>query len=223
MRILMVALFALIMASCQTNETTNPKPVEVDQVEVTGKDVTLWATYYYAKAVKAVAVGVPLRDMGDKVIGPKLDSNTWCLAAIEGTVIIDGQTYNYAGTKSPAQAKCPMHRPSEKVRWVKSKFAFGAGNKSNALIPFKSIACDQSIFKFGQKFFIPEAKGVKLPDGTSHNGIFECGDVGGAIKGNHIDVFIGAIEGGNTGAMKVNPFSFIKSRSSGTFKAILID
>lgn len=220
MRFLIVALFALLLASCQTNET---KPVEVDQVQVTGKDVTLWATYYYAKAVKAVAVGVPLRDMADKVIGPKLDPRTWCLAAIEGTVIVDSQTYNYAGTKSPAQTSCPVHRPSEKVRWVKSKYPFGVGNKGNALIPFKTIACDQSVFKYGQRFFIPEAKGAKLPDGTSHDGIFECGDVGGAIKGNHIDVFIGAVSGGNEGAMSINPFSFIKSKSSGTLKAVLID
>jgi 3D (Asp-Asp-Asp) domain-containing protein len=76
--------------------------------------------------------------------------------------------------------------------------------------------------KFGTKIYIPDAQGAILPDGSKHNGIFECGDTGGAITGNHIDVFIGAVKGGNSEAMQVNPFSFIKSNSSKTFKAYVI-
>ena len=80
-------------------------------------------------------------------------------------------------------------------------------------MPFESIAADQSRFKFGQKIYIPSAVGTELPNGKIHNGIFIVSDVGGLIKGNHIDVFIGSA--------KVNPFKFVKSSSSQTFDAYL--
>ncbi|MCR9203129.1 MAG: 3D domain-containing protein, partial [Halobacteriovoraceae bacterium] len=56
-----------------------------------------------------------------------------------------------------------------------------------------------------------------LPDGseTVHDGYFFAGDTGGAIKGTHIDVYIGVA--------KKNPFSWVKSNSSGTFKAKVVN
>lgn len=245
-----LVLTLLLAFSCtdQTPPTPTPiEPVPVEQAEegtviVEGslreppknaQAITLWATYYYMKEVPASSTGVPLRDMNNNVIGPKLSAKTWCLAAIEGTVRIKGQTYNYAGTRSPRQAKC-SHSPSSYVRWKKSKFKYGIGNKNNELIPFRTIACDQGTvsrsqrwlnggyMKFGQEIYIPAARGVKLPDGTIHDGYFQCGDTGGAIYGHHIDVFIGSVPGGNDVARKINPFNFIKSTISGQFKAFLV-
>ncbi len=48
-----------------------------------------------------------------------------------------------------------------------------------------------------------------------HDGYFYAADVGSAIHGNHIDVFLGTAER--------NPFPFIASRSSGTFQAYLVE
>lgn len=233
MKILVLLAVLLLVASCEDPKpakptpTPTPTPTEKPSDNDSNYDkedaVQLWATLYYSKEVKASSTGVPLRDMSGKVIGPKLNNKTWCLAAIEGTVRVSGVTYNYAGKTGSSQADCGSSwRSSEKVRWSISQFQFGKGNKDNPLVPFYSVACDQTKFKFGQRFFIPEAKGVKLPDGSTHTGIFSCDDVGGAIKGNHIDVFIGTVVGGLSGALQVNPFTFVKSTSSGLFKAYLL-
>lgn len=87
------------------------------------------------------------------------------------------------------------------------------------LVPFRSIAVDPTVVPLGTSLFIPDARGVTvtLPNGESvaHDGYFFAADRGGAIKGNHIDVFIGTSD--------VSPFPFIKSRSSATFDAYVVN
>lgn len=217
----MFKLFLLILlASCAQVPTTPSEPKEPE-----GKKVELWSTLYYMKEVKPSGNGVPLKDMQGQTIGPKLDRATWCLAAIEGTVKVSGTVYNYAGTKNPRQANC-SHRPSERVRWKKSQYPYGIGNRNNPLRPFKSIATDPNFISSGSKVFIPQAVGVEYKfegEDLVHDGYFYADDVGGAIKGNHIDVFLGSVSGGLSEALKINPFEFIKSESSETFEAYVIE
>lgn len=248
MKLLTFALLILLAVSCDDDKKPEPspqptptkpsepttEPTKPDNDSPTSttkpdlskaKKVSLWATMYYMKEVKSSSSGIPLRDMRDKVIGPKLDSKTWCLGAIEGTVRVDGITYNYAGTKSPAQTRC-SHSPSSRVRWKVSKYEYGIGNRSNPLRPFKSLATDRSVIQSGCTVYIPEAVGIDYVfegEWHKHDGVFYADDVGGKIKGNHIDVYIGAVKGGLSGALKINPFKFIKSNSSGTFEAYVYD
>ena len=50
----------------------------------------------------------------------------------------------------------------------------------------------------GTKVFILEYVGVKLPDGTTHDGWFTVNDTGGGIYGAHYDVFVGSKKLGTT-------------------------
>ena len=75
--------------------------------------------------------------------------------------------------------------------------------------------------EFGQIIYIPEADGVLLPDGNTHDGRFRCDDVGGAITGNHIDVFIGRASGSSDALMR-NPFKFVASNPEKTFTAYVL-
>lgn len=68
---------------------------------------------------------------------------------------------------------------------------WGLGASGAAIIPYKSIAVDPAVIPFGSKIFIQEAVGLKLPDGTVHDGIFYAHDTGGWIKGTHIDIHAG--------------------------------
>ncbi len=197
--------------------------------------VTVWATYYYMPEVEAQPAGrgVPLRDMSNAEIGPTLSASDWCDAAVEGVVSVGGKVYTYAGTRSPKQATC-RNRASQTVRWQESPHPFGTGAQDNPLEPFRTVACDLGTVsgskpwvsggypKLGQKILIPAAKGTALPDGTVHDGVFTCADVGGAITGNHIDVFIGPVKGGERAADAANPFAFIASDPSGTVEAYLL-
>lgn len=197
--------------------------------------VNLWSTFYYALEIDEYngQDSLPIRDMRDRIIGPRIKASDWCKGAIEGTIRISSAVYNYAGVRNPKQTDC-THEPSSRVRWTKAKNPYGDGSKGNPLIPFKTLACDLGTVKnstkwleggyakFGQKVYIPAARGVALPNGETHDGLFECGDIGGKITGNHIDVFLGGVRGGYANAAKLNPFGFIKSDPAKTIEAYVL-
>lgn len=62
----------------------------------------------------------------------------------------------------------------------------------------------------GSLLFIPRLMGVKMPDGSIHDGYVCAVDVGGGIKNNRIDLFVGQDGGGNPyypPCQRDNPFS----------------
>jgi 3D (Asp-Asp-Asp) domain-containing protein len=205
-----------------------PEPASTAIVE----QLTLWATYYYVHIAQENNSGIPLLDLSGNSLDSKLSERDWCAAAVEGTVAVknsDGKykTYNYAGVGSTPQANCRRYYPSlptsvinstNKVRFGVAKGAYGDGTNGLILVPYRSIAVDRNKIDIGSVIYIPKAKGINviLPSGQSvtHDGYFYAADVGGAIKDNHIDVFLGIAQ--------QNPFSFITSNSAGTFTAYLI-
>jgi len=75
------------------------------------------------------------------------------------------------------------------------KYAFtdakwGLGCRDQPLVPFRSIATDPKVIPTGSVVMIEQFVGMKLPGGGYHDGTFWADDVGGSIKGKHIDVFI---------------------------------
>ncbi|MDZ4288851.1 MAG: 3D domain-containing protein [Prosthecobacter sp.] len=193
----------------------------------------LWSTYYYAHAAKEVSSGgVPLWNASNKPLGPSLSQRDWCLAAMEGTVAVkrkDGsvKTYNYSGKGEPAQTSCkavfPHLKPAvlagtERVRWKVSNGPYGDGAASYVLVPFRTWAVDRQRIPLGTVLYVREARGVEivLPNGSkkTHDGYFFAADVGGAIKGNHVDSFLGITSS--------NPFPFVKSAPQHTFDAHVV-
>ncbi len=73
------------------------------------------------------------------------------------------------------------------------------------LVPFRTLAADIGRTKMaeprwkgkgglvppGTHVYIKEYNGLRLPDGTTHDGWFVVNDTGGAIFGAHFDVFVG--------------------------------
>lgn len=79
-----------------------------------------------------------------------------------------------------------------------TKYPWGIGVTSKTegaypLIPFRSIAVDPTVFTLGKWYFVPELVGKKTPSPSvfTHDGCVRAVDVGGAIKGAHIDFFAG--------------------------------
>ena len=100
---------------------------------------------------------------------------------IEGTgKLIAGDVLNYAG------------RVNKEIRYKITKNEFGDGVGTCALVPFHTIAVDPKTIPLGSVVQIAETVGMVLPDGSIHDGIWRAEDVGGAIKGDRIDLFIGA-------------------------------
>lgn len=96
-------------------------------------------------------------------------------AKIEGTAKLrDGRVINVSG---------------KGFKVVDAPHGLGAGGYH--LIPFRSIAVDRNEIALGTRLFVPEAVGMRLPDGTIHDGLFYAHDVGGGIKGRRVDFFTG--------------------------------
>jgi len=72
---------------------------------------------------------------------------------------------------------------------------FGEGVRRDlCLLPYHTLAADNKIHKVDEIVYVPEAKGILLPDGTRHEGFFIVRDTGGAFTGigsERVDMFTG--------------------------------
>lgn len=202
-----------------------------DNVNKTNK-VSLWATQYYVHKANYSSTGFPLKSKDGKTIFTKIEICDWCDAAVEGTIFTKDSlgndlTLNYAGKGKFEQVDCSKCKKYSKYTnkgiryslWYKANGKFGDGVQGYILVPYRTIAVDKKIIPIGTVIFIPDAVGkeITLPNGEImlHDGYFFSADIGGDIKGNHIDVF--------TGEFKSKSFGFIKSDAKGTFDAYIID
>jgi 3D (Asp-Asp-Asp) domain-containing protein len=64
------------------------------------------------------------------------------------------------------------------------------GCSGYTLAELKSIAVDPRLIPLGSIVYIPQAENVTV-DGQTLGGVFYAHDVGSAIKGKHIDIFVG--------------------------------
>ncbi|WP_420396809.1 3D domain-containing protein [Nioella sp.] len=223
LRRLLVCGFGLGVAGCGAQHAPPPD----------GTPITVWATVYRLVDGRTDGGGIPIRSMGGRVIGPTVARSDWCAGALAGSLRVGGEVFNFAGVTGSPQANC-SHGPSERVRWQRSPHPYGTGARSNPLHPFRTIACDLGWVggstpwvnggypEFGQRIYIPAADGVELPDGTVHDGIFICEDTGGAVTGNHIDVFLGPMSGPMSRVIARNPFDFVSHGDHAEVQAFLL-
>jgi 3D (Asp-Asp-Asp) domain-containing protein len=66
------------------------------------------------------------------------------------------------------------------------------------VVAMRTVAVDKNLIPRHSVLFIKETVGLKMPDGSTHDGYWYASDVGGAIKGQRIDLFTGA----GAGSMK---------------------
>ena len=60
------------------------------------------------------------------------------------------------------------------------------------VVAMRTVAIDKNLIPKRSVLFIKETVGLKMPDGTAHDGYWYASDVGGAIKGQRIDLYTGA-------------------------------
>lgn len=100
--------------------------------------------------------------------------------SVEGTgKLRDGRVINYAGRKN------------DEVRFRVTSNPYGDGVGTCALVPFRTVAVDPSKIPLGAVVRIEETIGMRLPDGSFHDGLWKAEDIGEAIWGNRIDLFVG--------------------------------
>lgn len=105
--------------------------------------------------------------------------------SMEGTGrLLDGRVINF---------KLRLTNPdgSKEIRWriCGPDAPFGYGYEDALLREFRSVAVDPTVIPLGSKVYIPAARGVKLPDGSTHDGVFDAVDIGDLIQNKKIDIF----------------------------------
>jgi 3D (Asp-Asp-Asp) domain-containing protein len=60
------------------------------------------------------------------------------------------------------------------------------------VVAMRTVAVDPKLIRKRSVLFIKETVGIKMADGKLHDGYWYASDVGGAIKGQRIDLFTGS-------------------------------
>jgi 3D (Asp-Asp-Asp) domain-containing protein len=116
---------------------------------------------------------------------------------IEGTgKLIDGRVLNFAGRKNG------------QIRYRFTQSSWGDGIGTCQLVPFHTVAVDPRRISVGSLVQIDETLGMLLPDGSRHDGLWRAEDVGSAIQGDRIDLFVG--EGGNIKILEAAGITILK-------------
>ncbi|MCM2279552.1 MAG: 3D domain-containing protein [Oligoflexia bacterium] len=140
-------------------------------------------TYYYIaleEDFRNLPINDTIRDLQDRVIA-RVSARFKKSLALEGTgKLLDGRVVNFAGRKNG------------ETRYRVTSNPFGDGVGTCALLPFHTVAVDPTRIPLGSLVQIDETVGMLLPDGSRHDGLWRAEDVGGAIKKDRIDLFIGA-------------------------------
>lgn len=71
-------------------------------------------------------------------------------------------------------------------------------------IAMRTVAVDPRVIPRRTRLFIRETVGMRLADGTIHDGYWYASDTGGAIKGQKIDLYTGDGRGSMRQAMRLN-------------------
>lgn len=96
--------------------------------------------------------------------------------------------------------------------WILKATLYHTGNPGVGLkdsigcrpIAMRTAATDPKLIPRRTILFIAETVGMRMPDGGSHDGFWYASDVGGAIKGNRIDLYTGASRGSMAPAINLS-------------------
>lgn len=188
--------------------------------------LTLWSTYYYLPQLRDGSGNYPLRDMQGQELGPRVTLREWCDSAMEGSVRVTftnglSKTFNYAGVTESQKVDCSsiFRIDVSKTKFREAYGPYGDGIQEYILAPYRTLATDLTQIAPGTVLYVPAARGAKIVLSTGrviiHDGYFFAGDKGGAIKGNHIDVFIGT-------SKSASFFPWVTSNAEKTFTAYVV-
>lgn len=183
----LAALLSLPACASQNDESSSPAAKaglkDKDELRKIGD---LKPTFYWVAL--ETEDGQPktkeLKDMDGNVLA-RVSEKFWAAIRMEGTgKMLDGRIINYAG-------RVPAEGGGVEIRYLvcPPSAPYGYGVDFIPLEPFRSVAVDPTVIPIGSLVYIPKAKGVRLPDGSIHDGYFLAADIGDAIKNKRIDMF----------------------------------
>ncbi len=232
---MILLILTLVLLSCEQANTPGAKLFLEPQDEEVLFNITppeqtieskfIWGTYYYVPLYDAVSGGYDILNTSGQRFGVELSLSDWCHGALEGSFQVQTLTgelkvFNFVKSVGLSKVNCSRYFSYNvgASRFMLSNSRYGNGVKTYKLVPYRSIAVDPKYISYGTVLYIPSAKGerINLDNGKSvtHDGYFFAADTGGAINGSHVDFFLGR--------NKINPFDWIRSRSSYRVKSFVV-
>ncbi len=184
----------LFAAACGTSRAQDRSEPADSPAAPAGRPV--WSTYYYvaSETDHAGAPDTAVRDASCRPIAT-VSADFYAAACVEGTARLrDGRGIN-VDEACDCAARCPN---GARVCWRELDAArgWGLGSRENALAPFVSWATDRAVIPSGEVVYSAAWDGLAIPavdglGGFTHDGCFRADDVGAAIDGDHVDIFVG--------------------------------
>jgi len=200
------------------------------------KNMKLWATYYHMPTVRPSWTSVaakPLLGRNGKAVSPPLSTQDWCNAAMQGSIWVHNgkdkpTAYMFVDARGPEQVVCDRYFGdlSERIKSATRRARFVEFHHPQAcdvrvipLMAFRTIAVDREKIKMGTVMYVPKLRGKTFWNAGeffTHDGYVIASDTGGAIEGNHIDMFVADAA--------VDPFpDIVRSNPRGTFDSYFVD
>lgn len=125
-------------------------------------------------------------------------------AAVTAPAAIDDGDATLSAEQAELMAGDPDWRASARLYHAGGGGATGNDSLGCRPIPMRTVAVDPRVIPRRTKLFIRETVGLRLADGTIHDGYWYASDTGGAIKGAKIDLYTGHGRGSMRQAMSLN-------------------
>jgi 3D (Asp-Asp-Asp) domain-containing protein len=148
-----------------------------------------------------------------------------CLATLAMAVFAgaaQAQTADPIGdliSRSVPSFDSPAMRLKATLYHIGAKGVGGRDSLGCRVSPMRTLAVDPTLIPRRTIVFIKETVGMKLPDGSVHDGRWYASDTGGAIKGSRIDLFTGKGAGSMGQFLKAGlSRGIVSAQKVGTFK-----
>ena len=134
-----------------------------------------------------------------------------CLATLSFAVTgsaAHAQQYDPIGDVIAATEQSAVENAND---WqLKATLYHGGGGMSShdslgcAVVPMRTVAVDRAIVSRRTIIYIKETVGLRMADGSLHDGYWYVSDTGGGIRGSRIDLFTGHDAASMRAAMSLN-------------------
>ena len=175
-------------------------PAEIDPADMTKITDLLPTMYYTAEEEKVSCKGKygtttyagteqsKIIDMSGNIIAT-VCTRFYRVLLMEGSAVLKDRGQGKIGVNY--STKIGDERRYHKL----GKCILGEGVKRDlCLLPYHTLATDNKVHAIGDIVYIPSVVGLKLPDGSLHDGYFIVRDTGGAFNGvgaQRVDMFTG--------------------------------
>jgi len=190
----------------QQEERESPPPVviepplEIDPSEVTRINDLLPTMYYTAEEEKVSCKGKygtttyngteksKILDVNENTIAT-VCTRFYRVLLMEGSAILRDRGAGRIGVNYSLKIG------EERRYHLLERCSLGEGVKKDlCLLPYHTLATDNTVHEIGDIIYIPDAVGLRLPDGSEHEGYFIVRDTGSAFTGigaQRVDMFTG--------------------------------